>query len=110
MGAFRIGNIDRTYTDVEYSDVPHHSTTDAYMNNYAEATATIGSSAMKAFNSAATVLSSLASLLFGVMWGTIILATASAVTGILAFHKAGTLRRDEIIDELRKNKKGANNQ
>lgn len=30
---------------------------------------------------------------------------ASTVTGILTFHKAGTLRRDEIIDELRKNKK-----
>lgn len=52
-----------------------------------------------------TPLISLAGIFFGFMWSSIILAASSAVTGILAFHKAGTLRRDEIIDELRKDKK-----
>lgn len=82
-------------------------TSEVHGKQSASAYATIGDATMKTINSTAGVLSTLASLLFGTMWSAIILATVSAATGILAFHKAGTLRRDEIIDELRKSKKGS---
>ena len=46
-------------------------------------------------------ISTLSSVLFGVMWGAIILAGISAVRGVLQFHKANIIRRDEIMDELK---------
>ena len=35
------------------------------------------------------------------MWGAIITAGVSAAKGVLSLHKANTLRRDEILSELK---------
>lgn len=51
-----------------------------------------------------TILTSLASLFFGVMWGSIILAGVNAAKGVRSMHKANVVRRDEIMGELLKNR------
>ena len=47
------------------------------------------------------LLASVASVLFGAMWGGIILAGVNTVRGIMAFHKANVMRADEIMKELK---------
>ena len=51
-----------------------------------------------------SVFATLSSLIFGAMWGSIILAGVSAARGLRQAHKANVVRRDEIIGELLKNK------
>lgn len=53
---------------------------------------------------AATLLSSLASLFFGVMWGSLIVAGVQTVKGVRNMHKANVMRRDELMNSLLKNK------
>jgi DNA-binding ferritin-like protein len=54
---------------------------------------------------ASLMLSVLASTMFGVMWGSLIAAGVSGVQGLRKLSKATTLRRDEILDEIKKGKK-----
>jgi hypothetical protein len=57
-------------------------------------------------NVLSAVLPLLTSVLFGAMWGAIIISGVSAVKGLRSAAKAQTLRRDEIIKELlNKNKR-----
>jgi len=63
--------------------------------------ATIGQKTANAFNLMSGVLASIAGILFGAMWAGIIVAGVSTVRGVLSFHKANTLRRDEIMAELK---------
>ena len=49
----------------------------------------------------AATFASISSLLYTTMWGSIIIAGISVVKGVLSLHKANTIRRDEIMDELK---------
>lgn len=62
---------------------------------------------MKTLSGATSILSVLSSVLFGAMWGGIIIAGISVVKGLRSAVKAQTLRRDEIIKELEKKNKRA---
>lgn len=56
------------------------------------------------FSAISTILSSLASLFFGIMWGSLIVAGVQTVKGVRNMHKANVMRRDELMNSLLKNK------
>ena len=88
-------------TSAEYSGPNGHAKgmVTSYIN--ATAGATIGQKTANAFNLMSSVLASIAGILFGAMWAGIIVAGLSTARGVLSFHKASTLRRDEIMAELK---------
>lgn len=57
------------------------------------------------FLGTASLLSVLASICFGAMWGSLIVAGISGIRSGISAHKANTIRREEIMKELLNSKK-----
>jgi hypothetical protein len=70
----------------------------------AEYTITTSEKFMGAIRGAFSVLSALASILFGAMWGAIILAGVNTAMGLRKVSQAATIRRDEIANQIRSTK------
>lgn len=97
-GAWGYYNKNTPYTKdfqtITYGDRPAAT-------SYVNVKANIKSGAVTAIKVMPTILATVASVLFGAMWGSLIIGSVGVAKGIRKAHKANVVRSEEILSQLK---------